>query len=427
MARTVRNPKLNTRSARTKLKARREPYWTPIAPGCTLGYRKGAKGGTWIAKYRGSDGGRQYFAIGPADDAMDANGATALNFGQAQERARDWFSQTARKSDGDEPEKPSTVADAMKDYMAWLTVHRRSANATQYSVDAFILPAFGDTDISNLTTKAIRDWHEELAAAPARLRTAPGHAQQYRDSGGPEATRKRRSTANRVLTMLKAGLNHAYREGNAPSDDAWRRVDRFEMVDGARIRYLSKTEIPRLVNACPLDFRRLVQAALLTGARYGELTALKVHDFIPDSGTVLIRASKSGRARHVVLTDEAQTFFQQVATGRDGEVHLFLRDDGQPWGRAHQNRRLAEACTAASITPAISFHILRHTHASHLAMQDAPMIVIARQLGHRDTRMVEKHYAHLSPSYIADTIRASFPTLGIVEETNVAALQPRKA
>ena len=40
MARTVRNPKLNTRSARTKLKARREPYWTPIAPGCTLGYRK---------------------------------------------------------------------------------------------------------------------------------------------------------------------------------------------------------------------------------------------------------------------------------------------------------------------------------------------------------------------------------------------------
>ena len=41
------------------------------------------------------------------------------------------------------------------------------------------------------------------------------------------------------------------------------------------------------------------------------------------------------------------------------------------------------------------------------------MGVIAQQLGHADTRMTEKHYAHLAPSYVADTIRAHFPTLGI--------------
>jgi hypothetical protein len=39
--------------------------------------------------------------------------------------------------------------------------------------------------------------------------------------------------------------------------------------------------------------------------------------------------------------------------------------------------------------------------------------VFAAQLGHADTRMTEKHYAHLAPSYIADTIRANFPKLGI--------------
>ena len=42
------------------------------------------------------------------------------------------------------------------------------------------------------------------------------------------------------------------------------------------------------------------------------------------------------------------------------------------------------------------------------------MCVIAAQLGHSDTRMTEKHYAHLSPSYVAETVRANMPELGIV-------------
>jgi integrase len=56
-----------------------------------------------------------------------------------------------------------------------------------------------------------------------------------------------------------------------------------------------------------------------------------------------------------------------------------------------------------------AFHILRHTHASILAMRDVPLGVVAEQLGHADTRMTEKHYAHLAPSYVAETIRAHFP------------------
>ena len=55
-------------------------------------------------------------------------------------------------------------------------------------------------------------------------------------------------------------------------------------------------------------------------------------------------------------------------------------------------------------------------------MRGVPMPVIARQLGHADTRMTERHYAHLSPSYVAETIRASFPTLGIIEATKVKAM-----
>lgn len=45
------------------------------------------------------------------------------------------------------------------------------------------------------------------------------------------------------------------------------------------------------------------------------------------------------------------------------------------------------------------------------------MGVIAAQLGHSDTRMTEKHYDHLSPSYIADAVRASLPALGYFNPT----------
>jgi hypothetical protein len=55
-------------------------------------------------------------------------------------------------------------------------------------------------------------------------------------------------------------------------------------------------------------------------------------------------------------------------------------------------------------------------------MRGVPLAVIASQLGHADTRMVEKHYGHLAPSYVADTVRAAFGTLGIVEPSNILPL-----
>jgi len=59
-------------------------------------------------------------------------------------------------------------------------------------------------------------------------------------------------------------------------------------------------------------------------------------------------------------------------------------------------------------------------------MRGVPMGVIAEQRGHADTRMTKKHYAHLAPSYVADTIRAHFPTLGIAGDSTVTALESGK-
>ncbi len=49
-------------------------------------------------------------------------------------------------------------------------------------------------------------------------------------------------------------------------------------------------------------------------------------------------------------------------------------------------------------------------------MGGVPIAVVAQNLGHADTRMTEKHYAHLAPSYVAEQLRKFAPTFGIGDE-----------
>jgi integrase len=214
-----------------------------------------------------------------------------------------------------------------------------------------------------------------------------------------------------VLTVLKAALNYAFVEGRTTSDLAWRRVRPFRGVDAAPIRFLTTDEARRLCNTCQPDFRALVQGALATGARYGELIRLRVGDFNAEAETVTIRESKTSRARHIALASEGALLFKTMTQGKSGEHRIFIRADGQPWAKSHQARPIAAASERAKIAPAASFNVLRHTYGSALAMKGVPMAVIAKAMGHRDTRMTEKHYAHLSPNYVDDTIRAELPPL----------------
>jgi hypothetical protein len=278
MARTVRNAKIDTRSARLKLAERREPYWTVLSAGCALGYRRGAKGGTWIAKFRDGDGKRHLEALGAADDARDADGLSVYSFAQAQERARAWFQHKAREAAGDfvPLDRPYTVSDALADYRAdYLRRGGKAIDRLDSSAGAWIVAELGTVPLDRLTKTRIVAWHQKTAETPPRVRTKTGAAPKHREAdASPEAVRQRRSTANRVLTILKATLNHAHREGRCASDDAWRTVRGFREADAARLRYLSDDESRRLTNACPPDFRALVTAALLTGCRYGELAAM---------------------------------------------------------------------------------------------------------------------------------------------------------
>ena len=414
MARTVKDAALETRAARHRLTIRSEPHWRAIDAGLALGYRKSKSGGTWLsrrwlpeaAKYREQK-------IGSADDFTDADGSIVLTFSQAQTKAREWWIDEARRDNGHAPRGPYSVADACRDYRADYTRRSgRDLKSLRSAIDGRILPALGAIDLPSLTAKKIREWHHAIAQTPRRTRTRSDPTTVVGlppDLTDPETVRRRRSSANRVLTVLKAALNLAFAEGHVASDEPWRRVLPFQGVDVARVRYLTEPESARLLNAAAGPFRELVAGALTTGARYGELSRLKVADVDLKAGTIFIRESKSGRPRHIALAADGLDLFDRLTFGRDGNAPVFRRVDGRAWRASEQARPLLAACEAARISPPITFHGLRDTYASTLAMRGVPMAVIAAQLGHVDTRITEKHYAHLAPSYVADTIRAALP------------------
>jgi integrase len=82
---------------------------------------------------------------------------------------------------------------------------------------------------------------------------------------------------------------------------------------------------------------------------------------------------------------------------------------------------MREACQRAKIKPAIGIHILRHTWASLAIKGGLPLWIVARNLGHSDTRMVEKHYGHVEDSFLAKAIRGAAPQFD-AEPSNVKQL-----
>lgn len=421
MARAARS-NLENRTNRLKL-PKCHTIYVVIGQGISLGYRRPQKGnGRWLARVRIRD---TYLkkSVADADDQLESDGELVLSYFEAHEAATKWATEQRN------PRKPTdgsiTVAQAAEHYMKWYREHRRAAAETQHMINAHILPYFADRLVSELRTKELRDWHHKIATLPARKRSRAGAEQAYHPKAATEeGKRARKSTANRVLTVLKAILNKAFHDEFVDDDTAWRKVKPFENADQPITRFLTEAESVRLINACLADLRQLVKAALFTGARYGELARLRVADVNPDTAMIYISPeAKSGKGRYVPLSAEGLNFFRAATVGKTGNELVFLRKDGRPWGKNHHVRPLLAACENANISPAVGFHELRHTYASLLAQAGADLLTISKLLGHADTRITSRHYAHLCDKTLANAVRSLLPGFGHVSEDNVTAIR----
>ena len=199
-------------------------------------------------------------------------------------------------------------------------------------------------------------------------------------------------------------------------------------MDAARVRFLSIDEITRFLRAIEdVEFRKLARGALESGARYSELYGFLVGDFNPDAGTLSIPDPKTGKPRHIILSLDGIDFFLEITAGRNPAERIFLKADGSPWKDDNQTDPMKEAVKQGTIAPPISFHGLRHTWASHAVMNGMPLLVVSKNLGHTSTKMVEKHYGHLAPSFIVDAVRDYAPSFAAAGENKVKKLRPRGA
>lgn len=434
MARTVRGGNIETRAARLRLAVRPRPYWAPSGkPGLHLGYRRLVKtNGSWVVRrYQGKPGQYDSKAFAQADDFSDADGSEVLTYFQAIGRLGGVA--PPMRHGGEQYDVRTAVAD----YVTWLKAHKKTSRDAELKLNAYLIPVLGDRLLVDLKPDDFDRWLSWAVDHKPKGRRGdrPPEPKQKRDGGRPakaemtktvvdasERRRRKKSTLNRVINNVKACLNRAFQSGHVSSDAAWRRLKKFKRADAARSQWLTVEQCRRLINAATPDFRPLVHAALLTGARWGELRALKFRDYDPVSGTINIAESKSGKPRRVYLTDEGKAAFESwTAAGAESDV-IFKDRFGNPWGSHDQHRPMAAACEAAKIEPAIGMHTLRHSYASALVQAGVSLAIVAEALGHADTRMVSKHYGHLAPSHVADAIRSHLPSLGIEIEGTVTRL-----
>lgn len=361
---------------------------------------------------RTADGSRQQLRLGKADDVAQANGVSVLDHEQAKAAAKSWAK--SLKVGGEKVASSLTVNDVLDRYFeARAAEGMKSVEEARGRAGFAIRPKLGRIRVADLSIGKVRAWRDGLVTAEKHLRTA-----KYADTPNvvvvdlkdPETVRKRRDTANRTLTTLKAALNWAYNNRLVTDDTAWRLVKPFKGTAGRRVRFLSAEEQRKLLAASEGPIRELVSAALVTGARFGELARLTVADYDAANQSVFVAESKSGKPRHVPLPQGGAELFRQLAHGRRGEEPLLRREGGTGWVKSTYHRPWKDLLKRAELAD-ITLHELRHTYASTMVRKGAPLLVVAQALGHADTRMVDKHYAHLAPSFVAETIRRMAPDI----------------
>ncbi len=429
MAGRVKSVNLSSRTARDDLKRRSQPYWMPIdellPARVHLGYlrQKGEHAGRWIERRYTPEAKYPYriATLGYADDAKDsADGVNHLSYEQVRMKIKERLAKRTENESGADspPAEQFTVAVAMRRYIAHKEREGAPVRDLKSRTNAHILPTLGDRVVAKLTAEDIQTWLATLAAAPKQRRPKLNKDGKKIPNYAPDkpATRdeirKRKASANRTLTYLKAALNLAFDQKKVTSDNEWgRRVKPFKGADAARIQYLTTDEAARLINSCDPEFRPLVHAALETGCRYGELTRLQVQDFNARNGTIFVQESKTDKSRHVVLSEDGIALFRQLCAGRPRDQLIFRHDDGSEWKASEQERPMEAARTRAKL--AITFHGLRHVWATLAIENGVSLQTVQRNLGHTSLRQVIKHYLHWQQNAMREEINKAGPRYGV--------------
>jgi integrase len=267
-----------------------------------------------------------------------------------------------------------------------------------------IIPHIGQAPLQKLRPADIESWH-------ATLKTAG------RKDGRGGITAQTIRHAHRLLSKaLKEGMRHDLVARNVASSEQPPKVERKEVVvlDRDQVRLL----VERLRGHV---YYPIAITALFTGMRRGELLALKWHRVALDSkqitvceaveetrrGGIRFKTPKTDSGtRDVSLPDivietlrdhRRQQLELRVRLGLGklaDDALVFPALDGSPQSPHAFSREWGDVAAKIEL-PAITFHSLRHTHASHLIDAGIDVVKISRRLGHSKPTVTLDVYAHL--------------------------------
>lgn len=255
----------------------------------------------------------------------------------------------------------------------------------------------GDKALSDISPRLVSELRDELLAEESN-----------------RGTLKKPATVHRYLSALSCLFSAAVKEFFLLDSNPVFRVIKPKK-NRPRARYLSPREINRLLRACRASkidcLYVLVVLALTTGCRHAELTSLRWRDVDFLRKRIILMDTKNKSHKSVSLIPVAFNELKKFKESREIEIDDFLFKTEHKLsksGKIHTRLHFDKAIKEAGIEDA-TFHCLRHTCASYLAMNGATHIEIANILGHNSLNMV-KRYAHLSSGHLAGVLERSANT-----------------
>jgi integrase len=245
-----------------------------------------------------------------------------------------------------------------------------------------------------------------------------GKAHKIKKTGemvSPKQYKRTGATVNRYMATLSHALSFAVRERRLLDRNPMGDISRKKESRG-RTRFLSDDERMALLAACEKSdwapLHTLVLLAITTGARRGELVALRWSDVDLKIGRALIRETKNDEQRTLPLAGKALEALRELKLQKSARSeYVFPQPSGLPGPYEHFDAHWYAALEAAGITD-FHFHDLRHTTASMLAAQGASLLEIADVLGHKTLAMV-KRYSHLVVDHKAKVIERMIAAKGL--------------
>jgi len=216
-------------------------------------------------------------------------------------------------------------------------------------------------------------------------------------------------TVNRYMEWLRHFLNLVVRDGKLPCNPATK-VKMFKEPSG-KTRFLSPDEEAALMKAIGPTYAPWMRLAILTGMRREEQFSLRWEHVDCDHGLLTLPNTKAGGVQYVRLNEEAKAILRGIDTWQRS-VWVFPSENPRTHMDAKNfySRVWMPAVKKAGIESA-TWHDLRHTYASRLAMSGQTEGTIATLLRQSTTALVRR-YAHLSPSHLQAAVEglSSFGT-----------------